>query len=784
MAPEVLTGRTPTIQSDVYALGVMLYQVVVGDLERPLAAGWERDVGDELLREDIAGFADGRPRHRPRSALEVADRLRTLDERRRRRRAEEEARLARARGRRRRRLAAWLGGASTVMLLVISVFAYQTLQAKNRELEARQNAEQRRRQAEKLIDFLLGDLRRDLQPIGKLDVLDKVGDQAMAYFAAVPEGDLSNEETRNYAKALHQIGQVRFALGRVPEAAEAFGESLALAESLAARDPTRADWQFELGQSRFWLGFLHWKMGDLAAALEQFEAYRRISEDLVARDPENAAWQLELAYSHSNLASVLEKRGKLGPAAAALAVSAQVLERLAAGKDDGDPLSVELAHVYAKLGKVLENQGELTGAQARYEANLDLMRRAAAAAPDDIETLRFLGLAHDHVGDVLWLRGDLAGALEHYRADLEIAARVAGRDRENLEWREELALVHNKVARAHLLADDFEQARRHLEEERQIVQALIEESSDPHRWRFAQAIHRLWRSELLVRGGPAGAAIPDLEACRATFEVLARDTEDSRNGPLLARTLWLLGEAHDRSGDAASARWVWREGAELSEGLLAGDRAFRHLDLRIRFLLSLGYPEEARPLIEELAVIGYREPSYREFLERHGIAAAARILLDLLIPRVHLGNFTIGEPVQQLIELMSVGLPDLVDNSLHSDGHDASVSFLAGGQRVSLRAEGPRWGLPAPCEVKSISGENRGARWSWNDRSADSDSSEERTSYRSPSSFIRILSPCLDTSSSSAIASTRPPQRSAAAAISSRPRSDALRIRGQASIST
>jgi serine/threonine-protein kinase len=124
MAPELLTGRPPTIQSDVYALGVMLYQVVVGDLERPLAAGWERDVGDELLREDVAVFADGRPQHRPRSALEVADRLRALDERRRRRRAEEEARTARARGRRRRRLAGWLAVTATVLLLVISVFAY------------------------------------------------------------------------------------------------------------------------------------------------------------------------------------------------------------------------------------------------------------------------------------------------------------------------------------------------------------------------------------------------------------------------------------------------------------------------------------------------------------------------------------------------------------------------------------------------------------------------------------------------------------------------------------
>lgn len=81
-APEVLAGRPFTIQSDLYALGVMLYQLVVGDLRRPLAPGWEREVEDELLRADIAGAADGNPAHRMGNADELARRLRQLESRR------------------------------------------------------------------------------------------------------------------------------------------------------------------------------------------------------------------------------------------------------------------------------------------------------------------------------------------------------------------------------------------------------------------------------------------------------------------------------------------------------------------------------------------------------------------------------------------------------------------------------------------------------------------------------------------------------------------------------
>lgn len=82
VAPERYRGETATIKSDVYALGIVLYQLVVGDLRRPLAPGWERDVPDEILREDIAAATDGDPTARMETAAELADRLRRLDERR------------------------------------------------------------------------------------------------------------------------------------------------------------------------------------------------------------------------------------------------------------------------------------------------------------------------------------------------------------------------------------------------------------------------------------------------------------------------------------------------------------------------------------------------------------------------------------------------------------------------------------------------------------------------------------------------------------------------------
>ena len=82
MAPEVLAGQSPSAGADVYALGVMLYQLTIGDFRKPLAPGWEAEIQDPLLREDIADAASGDPAKRLNSAAELVERLLTLEQRR------------------------------------------------------------------------------------------------------------------------------------------------------------------------------------------------------------------------------------------------------------------------------------------------------------------------------------------------------------------------------------------------------------------------------------------------------------------------------------------------------------------------------------------------------------------------------------------------------------------------------------------------------------------------------------------------------------------------------
>jgi DNA-binding winged helix-turn-helix (wHTH) protein/serine/threonine protein kinase len=82
LAPEVLAGQSPSTGADVYALGVILYQLTIGDFRKPLAPGWEAEIEDSLLREDIADAACGDPAKRLNSAADLVERLLTFEQRR------------------------------------------------------------------------------------------------------------------------------------------------------------------------------------------------------------------------------------------------------------------------------------------------------------------------------------------------------------------------------------------------------------------------------------------------------------------------------------------------------------------------------------------------------------------------------------------------------------------------------------------------------------------------------------------------------------------------------
>ncbi|MEA3208186.1 MAG: serine/threonine protein kinase, bacterial [Chthoniobacter sp.] len=82
MAPELMAGFPASIRSDIYALGVVLYQLLIGDLSRPVTTDWTRQVAEPLLVEDLARCFAGDPQERFAGAEQLAGQLRSLESRR------------------------------------------------------------------------------------------------------------------------------------------------------------------------------------------------------------------------------------------------------------------------------------------------------------------------------------------------------------------------------------------------------------------------------------------------------------------------------------------------------------------------------------------------------------------------------------------------------------------------------------------------------------------------------------------------------------------------------
>jgi serine/threonine-protein kinase len=630
LAPELIEGKAASIQADIYALGVMLYQLVAGDFSRTLAPGWQRDIQDELLAQDIASMVDRAPERRPASAAEVAEKLRTLKARHAERARAEQARRdadeaarALARAHQRRKAAGWAAALLVVMLSVVSIFAWQAYQARERERAAREQADLRRAQAEGLIDFMLVDLRGKLEPVGKLAILDEVGRRALEYFAAVPESELSDVELQSRVKALRQLGEVRVALGNLPEATGAFREALRLSESLAARAPEDTERQFELGQSHFWVGYLLWQQKDLAGAMGPFRAYLAVSEALVTRDPRNRKWMLELAYAHSNLGSVARELGDHASAQASLRASAGIMETLLAQTPEDDALRLELGHVHAKLGDLLAYLGDLQGATEWLEKYRSAMQSLAERKPDDMELLRYLGYAHGHLGNVLRERGELDGALAHSRAELEIAERLAAHDVDDRSLAWQLAMSKDKVANLHLARREFAAARELLDAERAILDKLLAHDPSYRDWRFTLARHHEARSSLLAEQGQLSQAVEHARRATDMLQELVSAAPEQRNvATWLALAWWRLGRVHQRAGAPAEARAAWQRGLELSEALARQGNEPSLRDVRARLLLALERVDEAKPELSQLARMGYREPALAEVCREHGVALA------------------------------------------------------------------------------------------------------------------------------------------------------------------
>ena len=82
LAPELLAGKRPTLQSDIYALGVLLFQLAAGDFTRTVTSGWQASVKDPFIQDIIEHAVEGMPEKRLSRPIIMAEALRDLSKKR------------------------------------------------------------------------------------------------------------------------------------------------------------------------------------------------------------------------------------------------------------------------------------------------------------------------------------------------------------------------------------------------------------------------------------------------------------------------------------------------------------------------------------------------------------------------------------------------------------------------------------------------------------------------------------------------------------------------------
>jgi len=376
MSPEQARGEELTTASDMYAFGLLLQALFTGGEPHPpgltarevilraargetiAVAGVSRDMTAVINR--LKQFA---PADRP-TAIETVARLRFLADK----------------GRRFARRAAVV---AAVFLVIFGAWRYTVDLARERTsaVKARADAEKRRAQAEDLIEFMLGDLRGKLEPVGRLDILDDVGARALEYMESLRPEIMSAGELARNAKALNQLAEVRDGQGKIPAALELFGRSLKLVSEAVKREPKNVEALTVFGATHFWIGNGLQKQNKTDEALQHMREYMATGDTLAALDPRKQEYQLEKAKGHSAVAGLLEKKGRLPEAVQHYRTSLELYRRLTAFEPRNLQGKRQLAKNLDDLARTLERTGNTAEAAALRQERLALEKELADFHP-------------------------------------------------------------------------------------------------------------------------------------------------------------------------------------------------------------------------------------------------------------------------------------------------------------------------------------------------------------------------------------------------------------------
>lgn len=490
-------------------------------------------------------------------------------------------------------------------------------------ISARKAAENRREHAEELVGYMVGDLKKNLDEVGRLDILEGMGDEVSAYLDTLDPGEVTDESLTQQAQVWRQLGEVSMDQGRLDHAMQSFTRSRDVVAELYRREPDNPERLYELGNAEFWVGYVDLESGDYEKAENAFELYMDYATKLSALDPKNPEWLMEKSYAHSNLAALIvrEDSGDVEKALehirAGVAISAQVV---ALDPDNKTHLS-EHGESLAWLADTLMLVCDMGGALQARQQNVEIAQRLLRTSPANVNLRKRYAYSLTGLAFVEQQVGLTESAVSHQNESKRIFQQLAEAEPTNVEY--QWGALRDEYSLSVLQAESGEE-KQAVDRMQAIYEPLdrLRNSGDQRSaLRLEEWIlYLLDFSDIARRAGSGGLARDLLGQAIRELSGMAGDSdalEASRNELLLARFYdW------QQTGED-----LWRRQGfdKIKVTLEPGNRSCSHIANRVRQALVDGDRALATGLASHLLSRGYYDPGFARICRRYGICSESQL---------------------------------------------------------------------------------------------------------------------------------------------------------------
>jgi tetratricopeptide (TPR) repeat protein len=217
---------------------------------------------------------------------------------------------------------------------------------------------------------------------------------------------------------------------------------------------------------------------------------------------------------------------------------------------------------FQNLGHVLTIQGESAKAEKAYRTSLEIAEKLSVHTPGKTNWQEALFACHKQIGEILEARGDSARALQEFEASQAIAQRMAANELSEPLWREHRLHSYLKVGDARRVLANKPGAVSAYKSALATAQALTKTDTNNAAWQMDLSICHGRLGALRLEEGGAEAAIASCQtSLRIAQQFAGKDPANSEWQSALA-------DSHDNLGDVLLARKETKEAQKHYEEAL------------------------------------------------------------------------------------------------------------------------------------------------------------------------------------------------------------------------